>query len=336
MSHELDFETGKAAIAFVGEVPWHGLGERLQDGAGLSEWQVAAGLDWEARTARVEYRRKFVDTKGKETEVECVDEDHKVIYRSDSGRVLSIMHKKYRPVQPRQIIEFYRDLTEKHGFVMETAGSLKQGRKIWALAKSKLTMVIKGQDRVNAYLLLATSFDGSMSTQARATGIRVVCNNTISIATAGTPDVMVPHSTDFDADKIKVDLNIGDAWVEFEKRANQLAEIQVDKSQTLRFMLDVYLGLDNKEKVEEAMGDEKRKKQIEKLIERFEMRLHNGPGATLRSARDTAWGLLNAVTNDVDFSYPARTQENRLNSAWFGPGQQLKQRAMKAALALVA
>ena len=58
--------------------------------------------------------------------------------------------------------------------------------------------------------------------------------------------------------------------------------------------------------------------------------------AELTAAKGTAWGLLNAVTEFVDHERRARSQEYRLDSAWFGQGASLKQRALDQALQLAA
>jgi hypothetical protein len=59
-----------------------------------------------------------------------------------------------------------------------------------------------------------------------------------------------------------------------------------------------------------------------------------GRGADLVSARGTAWGLVNAVTQYVDHESGAKSVDHRLDRAFFGTGEDLKNRAMEAALAL--
>lgn len=337
MSHALDFTTGKAGIAYIGDEPWHGLGQRLTPGASLDIWQCEAGLDWEAKRAGVRFDRKIVDVGGVEMPVLTDAKEHHVLYRSDTGGVLSVVSPKYQPVQPRQIIEFYRDLTEKYGYQLETAGSLKGGRKIWALANTKNVTQLRGGDEVRGYLLLATSFDGSMSTQARFTSIRVVCNNTLTCAAeSGRADVIVPHSTAFDADKVKLDLKVGDAWEAFSAQAAQMSKRIVNRDESVNFFLDVYYGLDTSEKIKEFRKDEDNDKRVEKFAARLQHALFNSPGAHMESARGMLWGLVNAVTFDVDHTLPSRNQENRLNKAWFGQGNALKQRAWDKALRMVA
>ena len=92
--------------------------------------------------------------------------EQKVLYRSDSKLPLAVVSKRYQVVQPGEILEFYRDLTEVGGFELETAGVLREGRKFWALARTGQSTTLKGRDRVDGYLLLATACDGSLATTA--------------------------------------------------------------------------------------------------------------------------------------------------------------------------
>jgi hypothetical protein len=80
--------------------------------------------------------------------------DGKVLYRSDTLAPLSVVGKRYSVVQPRDVLEFYRDLVSAGGFELETAGVLKAGRKLWALPKTGQETILKGGDKVKAYLLL--------------------------------------------------------------------------------------------------------------------------------------------------------------------------------------
>lgn len=93
-----------------------------------------------------------------------------------------MVSQRYKVVQPREVLEFYRDLSEVAGFELETAGVLKAGRRFWALARTGKSTALKGNDTVHGYLLLATSCDGTLATMAIPTSVRVVCNNTLAVA----------------------------------------------------------------------------------------------------------------------------------------------------------
>jgi hypothetical protein len=68
----------------------------------------------------------------------------------------------------------------------------------------------------------------------------------------------------------------------------------------------------------------------------FNLYIGDGMGASMASANDTAWGLVNAVTQYVDHERRARSSDNRLDSAWFGAGASIKQKALDEALTLAA
>jgi len=124
MSHELDFSLGRAAMAYVGETPWHGLGATLTPGADQETWIREAGLDWVAERSAVHYYDMNLELR--------VDDERRVMFRSDTGAPLSVISKRYQPVQPREVVGFFQDLVSLGGFTLETAGSLRGGKRIWA------------------------------------------------------------------------------------------------------------------------------------------------------------------------------------------------------------
>jgi phage/plasmid-like protein (TIGR03299 family) len=178
MSHEIDVSTGKPAIAYIGETPWHGLGEKLPAGAPIESWVRAARLDWELKRLPVQY---LVDGKLRTMK------DRFVLMRNDTDEALSIVSADYQIVQPKEVLEFYRELVAVYGFTLETSGALDGGRKVWALAKTPMTDAVHkgGNDAIAAYLLLATSCDKTLATTAAFTSIRVVCQNTLFFRDGG-------------------------------------------------------------------------------------------------------------------------------------------------------
>src|SRR3990167_8361757 len=169
-------------MAYAGATPWHGLGNNLPKKQPIEIWQREAGMDWQILESPVHFK---ADSIGHLGSIHSYPEQ-KVLYRSDTKSPLSVVSKRYHTVQPREVLEFYRDLTEVSGYELETAGILKGGRKFWALARTGQGAALKGNDQVNGYLLLATSCDGTLATTATPTTVRVVCNNTLTIALDGT------------------------------------------------------------------------------------------------------------------------------------------------------
>ena len=314
-------------MAYVGQTPWHGLGNTLEHGQPLEVWADQAGMNWEIERSPAQF---IIGSEGHYMgELKNVPERN-VLYRSDTKAPLSIVSDRYNVVQPREILEFYRDLTEVSGFELETAGVLKEGKKLWALARTGQSATIKGNDVTNGYVLLATACDGSMATTAQFTSVRVVCNNTLAIALKGHSNgtVKVPHSTIFDADNVKRQLGISvSGWDEFIYRLKTLSDRKVKHHEAKQFIHRVF-----NDPTKECLprANERAMQAVTNLFE------GKGRGSTLESANGTAFGLLNSITEFVDHDRRARNNDYRLDSAWFGQGASIKQRALDEAILLVA
>lgn len=317
-------------MAYVGAQPWHGLGNLLAPKQPLEVWAKQAGMDWQIQESPVRF---MTETAGHLGAIQSFPEQ-KVLYRSDTQQALSVVSQRYQVVQPREVLEFYRDLTEIAGYELETAGVLKGGKKFWALAKTGQSAALKGADLVHGYLLLATSCDGTLATTATPTTIRVVCNNTLTIAVNGTTQaIKVPHSTKFDAQAVKQQLGVAvSQWDSFMYRMRTLSERKVKSHEAMNYFLRVLCDNSSSNgKPEPApLSNERALNKVQSLYD------GQGHGADLESAKGTAWGLLNAVTEYVDHEKRARSNEHRMDSAWFGQGASIKQKALDAALQLVA
>jgi phage/plasmid-like protein (TIGR03299 family) len=310
-------------MAYVDATPWHGLGNQLPVNQPLEVWLQSAGMDWSIKETEVLYS---VAESGLHMKPYA---DSKVLFRSDTLAPLSVVSNRYKVVQPHDVLEFYRDLVSAGGFELETAGVLKGGKKLWALARTGQETMLKGGDRVKAYLLLATSCDGTLCTTAQFTSVRVVCNNTLQLAVGDRAGaVKVPHSTKFDPAAVKQELGIGlNAWDSFMSSIRTLAERKVNKFEAMNFLVDVLGDRDI------PLAEQPNQKGLQSVHALF---AGNGKGSALAAADGTAWGLLNAVTEYVDHQRRARSQDYRLDSAWFGQGAAIKGRALEQALKLIA
>jgi phage/plasmid-like protein (TIGR03299 family) len=311
------------SMAYVDATPWHGLGHQLPVNQTIEVWQQSAGMDWSIKETEVLYS---VANTGLHVKPFT---DAKVLYRSDTLSPLSVVSNRYKVVQPHDVLEFYRDLVSAGGFELETAGVLKGGKKLWALARTGQETMLKGSDRVKAYLLLATSCDGTLCTTAQFTSVRVVCNNTLQLAVgekAGA--VKVPHSTKFDPAAVKQELGIGlSAWDSFLVSIRAMSERKVNKFEAMSYLVDVLGDRDI------PLADQTNQKALQAVHSLF---VGAGKGADLAAANGTVWGLLNACTEYVDHSRRARSQDYRLDSAWFGQGAAIKGKALERALKLIA
>ncbi|MEG2749800.1 MAG: DUF932 domain-containing protein [Acinetobacter sp.] len=343
MAHQLE------QMAYVGETPWHGLGNQLTQNQPIEVWAQQAGMGWRIESSDVSYMAK--NERGQS--IIMPYEEQRVLYRSDTHAPLSVVSQRYQEVQPHEILEFYRDLTEQSGFELETAGILKGGKKFWALARTGQSTALKGKDVSHGYILLATACDGSLATTAQFTNIRVVCNNTLAIALRGQSGsagvVKVPHSTKFDADKVKQQLGVSvRAWDEHMYEMKQLSQRKVTQGEAAAFFDAVFNNTsmsvtDQEENIIQFYRNvanpnptkEKAEPNGRAMSKAMIMFNGQGRGAELSSAKNTAYGLLCSITEFADHERRAMSTDHRLDSAWFGAGAGLKQRGLEQALTMV-
>lgn len=315
MAHELSIRAnGFVEHAYAGEVGWHGLGNQLPEDASIEQWQAAAGMDWKIGRSRV----RFGDGPNQR-----IWDDKHVLFRSDTKTPLGMVSDGYKVVQPREVLEFFRSLVQNAGFRLSTAGCLFGGQRFWALARLD-EAVISGWDKIGGYLLLSTSCDGSMATEARETSVRVVCNNTLSLARGeGAARVKVTHRSVFNPEAMKDKLGLGrEHFHEFVKVAQELSRINVDAAAARRFTERLF-------GTAEALRSHPGEDRVLSLFRGA------GKGALLEGSHGTAWGLVNAVTEYVDHHKQCKTPDHRTESAWYGDGDKLKTKALTQALELI-
>lgn len=332
MAHEVYKLNGKDSMAYVGNEPWHGLGQKLTQGASIETWVEEAQMRWLIEEANVLY----LDDK----RTAHAFQGQKVLYRSDNKEPLSIVTHAFNVVQPREVIEFFRDLVEAGNMTLETAGTLRGGRIQWALARIDRDMELidntTGEalsDLVQMYALLATACDRSMSSTGRLTGTRVVCKNTMDMAyRSGVNIAKYSHRGVFDKkaqDNLKEQMGLAHKEMdEREQEMKAMATASLKKEDAVGFFLSV-LGKENKDGTLDISGVTP--KSVETLYNAYK----KSPGSNLPSAKDTLWGAVNAVTYQVDHNPNAQSDETRLDSAWFGGGRQQKAKAYTVAQEIV-
>jgi phage/plasmid-like protein (TIGR03299 family) len=309
----IDTTTGRAAIAYAGETPWHNLGQQLTPGASIETWTREAGLAYTVLESPVLYKTEAASAPE-------VFKGRKVLHRSDTGGALAVVSDGYHVVQPAEVMGFFEKLVEIGGFQLETAGVLSHGKRVWGLARVNDGAEIIGGDVVRPYVLLGTSYDGTMATVAKFTSVRVVCHNTITAALGSGESVRVLHSERFDADRVRQDLGIvADAWDRFLIQSRQLAGEPLsatDADMFVRSLLEPY-------KSPGVPVSESR--AYRRILELF-----NGKaiGSDIPGVTGTRWGMLNAVTELVDHER-GRSDNTRIESAWFGTGSAMKNRALE-------
>ena len=278
MAHELVVVNGKAAMAFVGETPWHGLGQELTDNASIETWKQEAGFDWDINSSPVQYKvgDGSFNFNGKT-----------VLHRSDNGAPLSIVSNDYKIVQPAEVLEFFRDLVGAAGMKLNTAGVLFGGRRFWAMAETNNWGVLNGNDAIKGNLLLTTSCDLSTPSIATFCAERVVCNNTLRVALDenNSGRVRVSHSRQFDQKEIKAKLGlINESWETFMEKCTNLSQYEISVKKANDFVFDLVS--------DKNRAVDKQKYSVEDTMVSIMNKFKNGMG----NEGKTMWDVVNAVT----------------------------------------
>ena len=321
MAHELTTnQDGQVEFAYLERdgLPWHGLGQAMPMGASIEDWRKQSGMDWRIQRSKVRY----AVSRDESAVFEEMADQH-VLFRSDSKKALGLVSEKYKVVQPSEVIEFFRDIARAGGLELSAAGTIFGGRRFWATAKIGEASPTSVRDKIGGYLLISTSADGSLATEVRRTTVRTVCSNTLAMAMADAPaSIKVSHKSVFDPAAVKDFMGLNEAaWEAFKHQVVRLANKPVILEAAEKLTADILGGGD---KVHATAG-------YNKILDLFQ---GEARGSELDGVQGTAWGYINAVTEYADWFSRARSQENRFVSAQWGPGADLKQRALDAVLAV--
>jgi hypothetical protein len=350
VSHELDFSTGEAAIAYTGSTPWHGLGFNLEKGASIEDWSKAARMEWEIFRAPVKFDVVNDVANVDELTKTLIYPDKHVLYRSDTNSPLSVVSPSYNIVQPQEVLEFYRDLVGTADMQLETAGVLFGGRRFWCLANTGRMIELAGKrvkreirnnnnedqvfneyvdipDTVKGYLLLTTSCDGTLATTAQFTSVRVVCSNTLSVATKdNNTRIRVPHNRVWKPSEVKEQLGfVDEGWNKFSQQLHLLANATAERDRAVEYLVKLF--------GEEGVATEDQSPAVtQKCANIWSLFTGEGMGSDYTSSDGTWFGLVNAITETMDYHTSHRTTDSRLNNSWYGAGNALKTKAFELAL----
>lgn len=324
MAHQIDTTSLNRASYASTQREWHGLGELMPAGQDIETWAQAAGMEYKVQRATIRYATERLTPDAPLHNLKSI-EDKLVLFRSDTGAPLGVVSDSYKVVQPREVLEFFREWAQANACTIESAGVLFGGKRYFATAKMSDGVFVGEGDKVVPYVLLSTSADGSLATEGRITTVRVVCNNTLRLASKGASSFRVSHRTKFDADSARGVIESAHAdFGTFMETSRKLASIKVE-SRLAEDMTTLLLTTSTRDA--DAARDSAGFTKIMSLF------AGGGKGSTLESSRETAWGWLNSATEYVDHHVRARSDENRTAAALWGPGADLKQRALEIALA---
>lgn len=312
MAHNIEMINGKAQMAYAGQKPWHNLGTEVPADLTPDQMLEAAGLNWE-----VEKIKAYAKVGGKN-----IDVGRSALVRKMDNKILDIVSNDWNPVQNSEAFEFFNDFIAEGDMEMHTAGSLADGQIVWALAKVKDGFDLFGGDEVESYLHFTNFHKYGFSTDVRFTPIRVVCNNTLTLSlnTKVERFVKISHRREFNGDNVKLMLGIAQEKL---AKYKEMAAFLGTKRYTNENMVDYF------KRVFPVAGGPDAKKELSKNAKVALSVVDTQPGADF--ARGSFWQLFNTVTYTADHLL-GRTQDSRLQSAWYGNGRNMKTKALETAL----
>lgn len=330
---------------FVGTPAWHGRGVLVQDAPSTAEAVRMAGMDWPVD------RLPVFDENG-----ERVDGWNRIVV-GVTGETVAILTDRFVPLQNENAFSWFDPIIEAGDASIESAGVLRNGRRVWILARlhGADTEVVEG-DKLSNYLLLAHGHDGSLAISLDLTSIRVVCANTLRAAIGedgSRAAFRLKHTTNTKAKLDEIRQSMDFARQVFRQDAEfyrKLAQTECSTA-SLKRIIARTLKLEQKQKQEakkareeaegralvaELLGISKTPKETsfqdlstktQNQIEYIERSFESGPGANL--AGKTLWGAYNAVSDFVTHTR-GHNDDSRLNAGWFGEGKSMLDRCIEA------
>jgi phage/plasmid-like protein (TIGR03299 family) len=310
MAHEIE------SIVYKGETPWHGLGERIttEDPA---EWYVESKCNWEVAKVQA-YVKDSSQKDGLQKIPTCA------LFRSSDRSLLSVVPQDWHVVQNSEVFKFFERFTRAGQMEMHTAGSLKQGKCIWALAKLKDSIDLFRGDVTESYLLLSSFHMYGFSTDIRFTPIRVVCNNTLQMALAGEGkhSLKIPHKVRFDVEAAQDTVDVARKQLEaYKEQAEFLGSRRAEPGDEQAYLMKLFPATEGSKKADND--------NLSRSAYRALRLVEAQPGADF--AAGSWWQTYNAVTYLIDHEY-GRSADSRLWSAWYGQNQRKKVQALNLAV----
>lgn len=318
MAHELEFVNGEASMAYAGGLPWHGLGVSVPTDLTPQQMLEAAQLDW-----TVEKIPAYAEVGGERVAV-----GKSALVRSRDNAILDVVSDDWNPMQNEAAFEFFNDFISAGDMEMHTAGSLKGGKLVWALAKVNDSFeLFNGRDKVDSYLLFTNPHMYGQSIDVRMTPIRVVCNNTLSLSlnTMAKQMVKVSHRREFNADEVKETMGVSKEKMQtYKEMAEYLSTKRYNNENILEYFQRVFPVTSAKPESTKVTS-----KNAALAMET----LYTQPGAEL--GEGSWWQAFNATTYLLDHVI-GKNADNRLQSAWYGVGKGQKIKALDLALEMAA
>jgi len=351
--HELSRrKDGTHEMFSLRETPWHKLGKVLEAEITDDQVLVEAGLNWEVLQEEVFAANNH---EGADGAFQAIP-GFKVLKRSDTGFPLSIVGERYRVFQNHEMVKAMRLIAKDLHVVWETAGALRGGQIVWTMGYMPDLVYNVKNDAIKTYMLITNGHGNAKSLMLTPTTIRVVCRNTLRMATAGNEAERLRRATEGDYSDVALSegfsirhngsldailAGVVGAYSDIVKDAEStkaVSEALADKDMARKdsqaywrtvFGLEAPAGLDEAERVKAMRRETKIITKLDSIMD--------SPTCAAPEIKDTLWAALQACTEYVDHHDVSDTSSaaRRFQTANFGTGLQLKQKAWDSALELL-
>jgi len=270
-----------------GVVPWHGIGAILKGVPNSEEAIKAAKLEWMVEQVPVYSHKNWAEP----------IPNFVANVRSDTNEVLGIVSDRYCVAQNKAVFDFADTLinSNKVKCTFETAGSLFNGRRVFMLVNMPKGRIVG--DDYQPYLCLSNAHDGSACLQVFLTGIRVVCNNTLTAAlNTAKRKISIRHLSLMEQRKDEAVKTMGMAskyFHDLEKFASELAGKKVNIGKVLDKLFPVSSEMSSRQ----VKTNHETKDFIKKLFKKKD---------DLQNLKGTAWGAYSAIADYRSNAEPKR------------------------------
>lgn len=362
MAHNLNFNKERNTFSMYSrkEVPWHGLGQYIVEAKDATEALAMANLDYIVKAGDVfcsfipkgckaipikEYASilgyKIIDKDGIEYTVDkkgASIKGFKALYRDDNKHIFGIVTNSYEIVQNHESLDVIYNIikgpsvTDKNQIIIETAGCLNGGETIFVTAKMPSYMInIKGgKDPIDRYIVFTSSHDKSNQVTAMITNIRVVCNNTLTMALSGASNKISLRHTRNIRDKFDDFgqlLGVANKYSASVKEVlESLSSKNINKEQINKYVFDLFVPANNIEIINKYGSIEKVPNELISTRTKNKVRdiisyIDQGDGQTI--ARGSAYWLYNGVTGYINNGIDYKSGDSRFDKLMNGSANNL-------------
>jgi phage/plasmid-like protein (TIGR03299 family) len=331
MAHNLNFDKRKGTWSFAShsEVAWHGLGQIVDKAMTSEEAIKLANLDYEVEKTKVYFNCGTPD---------CMNEidGYFATYRKDINQYLGMVKSRYEIVQNRDAFGFFDAIIDSGEAIFQTAGALGNGERVFLLAKLPEDFLIAGE-KIEKYILLSNSHDGSSSVIAGLTNIRVVCNNTLQAALGNLENKVRIDHVGGAKNKLKEASRVMGIASKYSAQVEgvftSMVEHKMTEGQYNEFFTKIlkpdYVNVDTPEKMAEMST------KLKNMVEATTQFAMTHPTQTTYATKNTLWGAYNAVSGYFNYIKNYNSAEDKFNSQFFGAGNKKMLKSFNEAVALI-